>query len=243
MSKKAIKIFLTAILLLCLCSCKSSTSPTQRVPVSGITGSEAYTNFIDNLESGNLRKIHYSFHSLYEFCTSEATVIKFNTNDAGKRELLYRQRHPFVLWDYPPYDYYDGDTYYYKYKNNWYIDEFNKYENVQKQDFVAIKETFFTGNDVLFDVIYHDVNGYSAEATVQSHDKTIYYAFKAKLNRNFQFNSIKITKHSFNYETSKFEPLATSLYYYTHINKDIPVAIPKGLDISQVENSYNEITS
>lgn len=233
--KKLTFIALAAAALLCLSSCDSPSTPVYRVPVEGITGLEAYTDFVNNLHSAELKKFRYSFHTLYEFCASEATDIKFNENAAGERELLYRRRNPFVLWDFPPYDYYNGHTYYYKYKDSWFTDNFSKYENVQKNDFVAIKETVFTGNDVLFDVIYHDGEGYSAEATVQTPDKTAYYSLSAKLTRDFGFKSIRINEFHFNFDTNEFEKKNTHLFYYTHINEGIAITPPKGLNPGAAE--------
>ena len=236
--KKICLALLTIAILVCFTACENSSEPAPRVPVEGISGIEAYSGFVNTLTSGELRKTRLSFHSLYEFCLSDTTVIKFSSTDDGLRQLLYRKRNPFVVWDYPAFDYYDGHTYYYKYKDNWFVDKFRKYDNVQKQDFIAIKETFFTGNDVLFDVIYHDGDGYIAEATIQSHDKTIYYSLNAKLTRDMQFTKIKIKAHSFNFETNKFDATDTHFFTYNKINSHPAIKPPKGLNIADIENDH-----
>lgn len=235
--KPALSVLLILALLLSLTACGNASVSENKQPIEGLTGIQAYTDFIDGLESGRLYKLHYSLRSWYEFCSSTSTVIRFNHTDEGKRELLYRERNPFVFWDFPPYDYYDGNTYYYKYKNNWFVDTFNKYNNVQKKDFIAIRDTFFTGNNVLADEVYHDGDGYLAQSTIQSTDKNIYYSLSAKLNAAYQFTSIRINAFKFNYETDQYEPTSTYLFYYTDINMGKAVNRPKDLVLSNVELS------
>jgi len=191
------------------------------------------------MESGELVKLHYSTHSWFEFCTSESTAIKFNTTTAGKRQLVYRDRNPFVFWHYPPYDYYDGDTYYYKYKNNWFIDTFSKYNRIQQKDFVGIRENFFKGNNILSDYVYKDGSSYRLEAVIQSKDKNTYYSFVGQADENHIISSIKIKEYEFNYESNEYENISTYLFRYSGVNKGNEIKRPKDLKPNEIANDLN----
>lgn len=229
--KKAVTIFF-ALLLMLLPGC----SQQGLIPVEGATGVQLYSEFLDRLHSGRLQKIRYSFHSWYEFCTSEATDIQFITNSEGKRELLYRDRTPFVIWDWPAYDYYDGDTYYYKYKNQWYTDQFSKYERVQQQDFIGIRENFFLGNNVLSDVVYRDGKGYRMLITIQSPSMSYYYTVTGRANENGDFSTIRIKAFQYSREEGKYVNTSSYLYRYSHVNEDKALKVPQDLNLADLES-------
>lgn len=234
--KKLAAALLTVLLISTLSAC----SQPDRIKVDGMTGIGIYTEFIGRLESGTLQKNHYSFHSWFDFITSESTVIKFNTMPDGRRELLYRDRNPFVIWDYPPYDYYDGTNYYYKYKSDWFEDHFSKYDRVQQQDFIGIRENFFTGNNILSDTVYRLPRGYLLETTVQSVDRVSYYTLEGNTDKNFNFSSIKILEYTYNFDKSEYENTSVYRFRYSDINKGKPIVAPKDLALADKQTARRD---
>ncbi|MBC8546403.1 hypothetical protein H8711_05575 [Clostridiaceae bacterium NSJ-31] len=230
------KQLLSILLLIGILAAFSSCQNADREPVEGLNGLEMYSDFIDNMTSGELQKVHYSFHTWFDFCSSESEVIKFRQTESGGRELLYRDRHPFVFWHWPAYDYYDGTNYYYKYDDEWFIDRFTKYDRVQQRDFIGIRERFFTGNQVLSDVVYRDGEGYLVHSVVQSTDRNTYYALIGHVDKDKMFRRIEIKHYDYNFDRGAWDHVGTYLFRYSHINEDRPVARPADLDLGNIQN-------
>lgn len=229
------KKLLSSLLCILLIASLTSCSPTEKVPIEGSTGIDLYTKFIDNVSSGELHKLYYSFHSWYEFCTSTSTRIIFKEDSQGKRELLYRERNPFVFWYVPTYDYYDGTTYYYKYVNEWYTDKFTKYDRVQKADFIGIRENFFTGNNVISDIVYPHGKGYIAQTVVQNPAETLTYELTGELDSEFNFLKITIDKKQLDEETDDYKSIGTYVFRYTKINDVSRINRPEGIKLADIE--------
>lgn len=229
--KKIVSALLCALLFTSLAAC----SPKEKTPLDGMTGISLYTDFINNITSGELLKLNYSFDSWFDFYNSTSTRIIFKKNSAGKRELLYRERDLLVFWNYPTYDYYDGTTYYYKYKEDWYTDSFTKYDRVQQSDFIGIRDKFFTGNNVISDVVYQVGNGYEAQAVVQTPSKSVYYTLTAKIDQDFNFSNIRILAYEYDEDKGDYRKISTYFFRYSKINAVKKIARPEDLKLADIE--------
>lgn len=231
--KKIFSLLLMMILLSFLSACTQK----EQTPVKGLNGFGIYNDFINNMSSGEVYKLHYSFHSWFEFCTSESTVIKFNEDQASKRQMLYRKRNPFVFWYFPSYDYYDGNAYYYKYKNEWYIDTFNKYNFAQQKDLAGIRDQFFIGDNVLTNNVYKHGSGYRLELIVQSLDKNTYYSLTGYTNEDFIFSKMKAQEYHLDDDTNQYKNIGTYFFRFTGVNKGKEIVRPKSLKINEIVNT------
>lgn len=229
--KKIVSVLLCVLLLTSLAAC----SPKEKTPVEGMTGISLYTDFINNITSGELLKLNYSFHSWYDFYNSSSTRIIFKERSAGKRELLYRERDLLVFWSFPTYDYFDGTTYYYKYKEDWYTDSFTKYDRVQQSDFIGIRDNFFTGNTIISDAVYQVGNGYEASAVVQTPNKSGYYALTGKIDQDFNFSNIRILEYVYDEELGDYRKISTYFFRYSRINAVEKIERPQDLKLADIE--------
>ena len=232
MKKYLALLFLGMIITLCGACAKQDTRLTEE----GRSSIEIYNHFTAQLRSGELHKVHIGSSSWYDAVTSTSMLIRFYTDESGTRQLVYRERTPFVFWYYPPFDYYDGSQYYYKYKNDWFIDRSGQYSPAANQDFVGLRRSFLDGNQIISDVVYQAVTGYELETTMQSMDRMRYYTLKGHTDLNFQFSKIDVEAYLYNFETQSYELTDRYYFRYKNINADIPVEPPSDFNISAVVN-------
>lgn len=222
--------------LVLLCTCAACGQGETRTPEEGRSTVELYSYFTLRLTSCEMSSTHIGVDSWYNAVTSESVSVKLCTDEDGARRVLYRARTPFVFWYYPPYDYYDGTDYYYRYKGNWFLDNAGRLRRVNADDLFGIRKQFFDNKVVVSDAVYQSTTGYDLAATLQNADRTRNYELTGSTDLNFNFEKLEIKVYQFDVSKQEYKLASIYQYRFSHNNEGIPVDPPADFDPDRVAN-------
>ena len=154
-----------------------------------------YNDFLQSMKSGKITKTSYSTKSLYDLAAGTQETYVFSSYQDNKRMMTYQQRQPLVFWHYPEPGYYDGEHYYYKHGEDWFIDTFNRYQKQLQSDALGVPADEITAYRINDSMVYHRPDGgYQAYVYAEKRgDPQTTAEVVGVLDENFRFTYIDVT--------------------------------------------------
>jgi len=211
-----------------------------------------YYDFLQDMKSGQITKTSYSTKSLYDIVARTEETYVFSTFQNKQRVLTYQQRQPLVFWHYPEPGYYDGEHYYYKHGDDWFIDTFNRYYKQIQPEALGIPSDAIASYRINDSMVYHRPDGgYQAYVYAQKRgDPDTTAEVVGVLDKDFQFSYIEVTVTYPGDEVSKKDkarkavkeaageepPVIEKLIIeYDRINELIEIVPPESLTADEME--------
>ena len=216
-----------------------------------------YNDFLQGMKSGEITKTSYSTKSLYDMVAATQETYAFTTYQDNKRIMTYRQRQPMVFWHYPEPGYYDGNYYYYRHGDDWFIDAFNRYQNQVQPEALGLPEQEITTYRINDSMVYERPDGgYQAYVYAEKRGEPGTTAeVIGVLDKDFRFTYIDVTitspeddvaeqdfgRRVMKELSEKEEPVVQKLIIrYEHVNELIEVAPPESLTAQEMKYLRNE---
>jgi len=216
-----------------------------------------YYDFLQGMKSGKITKTSYSTKSLYDLAAGTQETYVFSSYQNSKRIMTYQQRQPLVFWYYPEPGYYDGEHYYYKHGDDWFIDTFNHYQKQIQPEALGIPGDEIAAYRINDSMVYHRPDGgYQAYVYAEKRgDPKTTAEVVGVLDENFNFTYIDVTVTSpedsvsgkdkgrklVKEATGEEKPVIQKLIIeYEQVNELIEVVPPETLTAEEMEYLHDE---
>ena len=216
-----------------------------------------YYDFLQGMKSGKITKTSYSTKSLYDLAAGTQETYVFSSYQNNQRIMTYQQRQPLVFWYYPEPGYYDGEHYYYKHGDDWFIDTFNHYQKQIQPEALGIPGDEIAAYRINDSMVYHRPDGgYQTYVYAEKRgDPKTTAEVVGVLDENFNFTYIDVTITSpedsvsgrdkarklVENATGEEKPVIQKLIIeYEQVNELIEVVPPETLTAEEMEYLHDE---
>lgn len=216
--KKIISVILIAIFLLSLFGCGEN----EATLLSKDSALEEIIRIANEFETGKIRCYKYSTENIWTMLSSTCEEASFGKSEGGDTLMRYRMRNPFVFLYYPSYDFYDGESYHYKYDGAWMSDVHSRFSSRINVENYGLDSTMLRSLKIKENEIYETVGGlclhvlgiYRGESVIEIDMKT---------NKDFKPTSMVIRTVPENASYTEY----VECYFDKYNDPDIKIDIPK----------------
>lgn len=225
MPERLAAIFLLIALLLSACARQAL----EELPDSDAIG--IYDRFLTDLSGVQIIRLSVELDEPVRLMRPMREEISLSA--AGDvRTMTYRVYNPLIFWNIGPSDYYDGESYYYKYKDDWFIDHYGRFRRRLEPEFLGIPATMLNREHILSSKVYGTAKGCELEIVSENPDDGLVYTITGTADTDFCIQKIEIRAHR------KEEKATLAGYYsirYKKRGEGEEIAPPADLELSEIE--------